>query len=146
MNLDLQTLLQERGVKISNLSKSEKVKILSRWTKVFPDLIQAARHGHRKPEVEYDNVADSEYGKLCNQEFFVLPDDQSGMPSYLCSAETMPDLRELVSDTFTECDELVILATDLGWSAVFVNHGSSQLVGRYFQNQTDTRLAEPGLP
>ncbi len=139
MNLDLQKLLQACGVTIANVSKSEKVKILARWTKAFPDLIQAARHGQREPRVEYDTSADVHIGKLRKEEFFVLPDDHSGMPSYLCGAETLPDLRKLVSDTITQCDELVILASDFRWSAVLVNHGSPQLVGTYFQYRSDTK-------
>jgi len=145
MNLNLQIRLEESGVTISNLSKSEKVKILARWTKEFPHLIQAARHGQRELSVAYDCVADVHYRKLHDEEFYVLPDDHSGMPSYICQAETMPDLSELVSDTITQCDELVILASDFSWSAVLVNHGSPQLVGRYFQNKGDTPPAEVEL-
>jgi hypothetical protein len=139
LNLDLEKQLQESGVSISPISKSQKVKLLARWTKVFPELVQAARHGRRVALiVRQDNAADARYRMLRNQEFFVLPDDPSGMPSYLCHAETMPDLCELVSDTITQCDELVILATDFGWCAVLVNHGSPQLVARYFQDRGDT--------
>ena len=142
MNLDLQATLQECGVTSSDFAKSEKVKILARWNKEFPRLVQAARHGQQTTGVAYDNVADEQYGKLRNEEFFVLPDDESGMPSYLCRAEKLPDLRELVSDTVTKCDELVILAADFSWSAVLVNHGSPQLVARYFQNYRKTPRAD----
>ena len=141
MNLDLRELLENFGATISSLSKSEKVKTFSRWNKAFPGLIQAARHGRRVPGVEYDQAADIHYGQLRDEEFYVLPDDRSGMPSYRCRVESMPDLRELVSDTITDCDELVILDSDLRWSMVLVNHGSAELVGRYFQFQSDSTRA-----
>ena len=135
MNLDLQEQLREYGVTFSPLPKSDKVKILARWTKEFPDLVQAARHGLLVPSVMCDNAADDHYGELRNEEFFVLPDDPSGMPSYECRAESLPDLRELVSDTITRCDELVILASDFRWCTVLVNHGAPQLVARYWQGR-----------
>jgi hypothetical protein len=89
-----------------------------------------------------DKAADYRYAELQNQEFFVLPDDPSGMPSYLCGAEAMPDLQELVSDTITRCDELVILASDFRWSSVLLNHGSPQLVGRHFQDRRESQRTE----
>ena len=137
MNLNLQERLQECGVSFSALSKSEKVKLLSRWTRGFADLAECARHGGTSPSVSLDHAADTQYARFRNVEFFVLPDDPSGMPSFLCEAEALPDLRDLVSDTITRCDELVVLGSDFRWSAVFVNHGSPKLVGRYFQERAE---------
>jgi hypothetical protein len=142
MNPHLQQRLRECGVAFSRLSKSEKVKILARWTRKFPELVAVARHGQDSRSVLRDNAADRHYEALRGQEFFVLPDDLSGMSSCLCQAETMPDLIELVSDTITRCDELVIVASDFSWSAVLLNHGSPQLVGRYFQDRRESQVAE----
>ena len=107
--------------------------MLSRWTKGFPELAECARRGGTSPQVFHDQAADTQYAGFRDVEFFVLPDDPSGMPSCLCEAEALPDLRDLVSDTITHCNELVVLESDFRWSAVFVNHGSPQLAGRYFQ-------------
>ena len=137
MNPDLQERLQECGVSFSALTKSEKVKLLSRWTRGFVDLAECARHGGTSPLVSQDQAADTQFAGFRNVEFFVLPDDTSGMPSFLCEADALPDLRDLVSDTFTRCDELVMLESDFRWSAVLVNHGSPQLVGRYFQERAE---------
>ena len=142
MNVDLEERLRECGVAFSRLSKSEKVKILARWTKEFPGLLASARHGQDSRAVLRDKDADRRYAELRDHEFFVLPDDPSGMSSCLCQAETMPDLRELVSDTITRCDELVIVAADFNWSAVLLNHGAPELVGRHFQDQRESRSAE----
>lgn len=138
MNPDLESRLRESGVTYSCLQKSEKVKTLARWTKAFPELLESARHGRRSPRVAHDAAADTEYAQLGGEEFFVLPDDPSGMPSYRCQAESMPDLHELVSDTITTCDELVIVASDFRWSAVLVNHGTPEQIGRYFQDRRQT--------
>ena len=135
MNQALGDLLTASGVTVEPISKSAKVKILTRWTKDFPQLVAYARHGRRSPTVADDNAADERYGRLRNEEFYVLPDDASAMPSFSCRAEAMPDLRELVSDTFTKCDELVVVQTASQWSAVFVNHGSPELVARYYQDR-----------
>ncbi len=142
MNRDLQIVLQQCGVTFSDIAKSEKVGILKRWNREFPDLARAARHGQRVPGIAFDNLADAGYGRLQHQEFFVLPDDPSGMPSCVCRSPTMPNLHELVSDTITRCDELVIVASDFSWSAVLVNHGSPQRVARYFRNRRDDLPAE----
>lgn len=146
MNLDLQDQLRESGVSFLRLTKSEKVKLLVRWTKEFPDLVLSARHGQRSPNVARDTAADGQYAKLRGEEFWVLPDDQSGMPSCFCQSDAMPDLHTLVSDTITRCDELVILASDFRWSVVLVNHGSPQLVGRYFQDRTEMPFPNLSVP
>lgn len=134
MNLDLEIQLRDSGVSCSRLSKSEKVHILARWTKRFQELSAAARRNLESPNVLLDKHAEQSYNALQDEEFFVLPDDPSGMPSYLCRAGQMPDLTELVSDTITRCDELVIVAADFDWSAVLVNFGSPQRLGRFFQD------------
>ena len=58
MNLDLEERLRECGVTFSRLSKSEKVKILKRWTKEFPELVASARHGQDSRTVLRDTAAD----------------------------------------------------------------------------------------
>ena len=133
MNSDLEERLRQSGIAYSRIPKSEKVKILARWTVAFPELVASARRGDESRLVESGAAADRQYGELREQEFFILPDDPSGMASCLCEAAVMPDLNELVSDTITRCDALVILASDFTWSAVLLNHGSPQLVGRHFQ-------------
>ncbi len=138
MNLDLEERLRECGVAYSCIPKSEKVKMLARWTATFPELVASAHRGQESRMVESGAAADRAYGELQEQEFFIFPDDPSGMPSCLCEAHVMPDLSELVSDTVTRCDELVILASDFTWSAVLLNHGSPQLVGRHFQYRSET--------
>jgi hypothetical protein len=133
MNLDLESRLKACGSIHSRLTKSEKVKLLARWTAEFPDLLASARRGQASPSVARDNEADLLYGAQRDVDIYVLPDDKSAMPSYFCKVDTMPDLQELVSDTITSCDELVVISADFAWSAVFVNHGSPQFVGRHFQ-------------
>ncbi len=142
MNLDLEERLRACGVTFSRLPKSDKVRLLARWTREFPELVAAARRGQGSRSVLEDRAADRCYSELRDQEFFVLPDDHSGMPSYLCQASALPDLQELVSDTMTECEELVVLAADFSWSCVLQNHGSPQLVGRHFQDRSETQRVE----
>jgi len=137
MNSDLEDRLRETGVTFSALSKTEKVKLLARWTQEFPQLLASARHGQNSHNVARDKAADDQFDMLVTDKFFVLPDDASGMSSYRCQAAALPDLRELVSDTITRCDELIIVATDFGWSAVLLNHGSPQMDGRHFQVRSD---------
>jgi hypothetical protein len=122
------------------------VKLLARWTKLFPELVLSARRGQHSPNVARDAATDGLYRKLRDEEYFVIPDDSSGIPSYLCQSEVMPELQELVSDTITRCDELVILASDFRWSAVLVNHGSPQFVGRHFQDRGQTHFADDDVP
>jgi hypothetical protein len=138
MNLDLETRLQACGVSFSRLPKADKVKLLARWTKEFPELVESARRGQKSPNVARDKTADLLYMGLRDQAFFVLPDDRSGMPSCYCRAEAMPDVQELTWDSITSCDELVIVSSDFQWSAVFVNHGSPQFVGRHFQSRRES--------
>ena len=76
MNLDLEERLTECGVTFTRLSKSDKVRVLARWTKEVPELVASARHGRALHGVARDKDADIEYAKLRDQEFFVLPDDQ----------------------------------------------------------------------
>ena len=138
MNLDLEARLPACGVSFSRLPKSDKVKLLARWTKEFPELVASARRGQNSPDVARDQAADLLYAERHDQEFYALPDDKSGMPSVFCRAATMPDVQELTWDSMTSCDELVIVSSDFQWSAVFVNHGSQQLVGRHFQTRRET--------
>jgi hypothetical protein len=139
MNLDLESRLKACGSIHSRLTKSEKVKLLARWTAEFPDLLASARRGQSSPYVARDSEADLLYGRQWDLDIYVLPDDNSGMPSYFCWVDKMPDLQELVSDTITSCDELVVISDDFAWSAVFVNHGSPQFVGRHFQIRDASR-------
>jgi len=119
-------------VTFSRLRKSEKVKILARWAKEFPELIASARHQHAVEGVYRDKAADERYAEIPGGEFLILPDDDSAMPAYSCSADKMPVLVELVSDTIAKCDEIIVVDEDFYWSAVLVNHGSPELVGRHF--------------
>jgi hypothetical protein len=139
MNLDLESRLEACGSIHSRLTKSEKVKLLARWTAEFPDLLASARRGQSSPSVARDSEADLLYAEQQDLDIYVLPDDKSDMPSYLCWVDTMPDLQELVSDTITNCDELVVISADFAWSAVLVNHGSPQFVGRHFQDRRASR-------
>jgi hypothetical protein len=132
MNLDLEKRLDECGVTYEPLSKSQKVKLLARWGKAFTDLAAVARRGEAREGVHQDAAAEERYAALPGGEYFVLPDDDSAMSACACSSEKPPDLTELVSDTITKCEELVVVDGDFQWSAVFSNHGSPQMVGRYF--------------
>ena len=138
MNLDFETRLQACGVSFSRLPKSDKVKLLARWTKELPELVASARRGENSPHVPRDKAADLLSMEFHEQEFYVLPDDRSGMPSCHCRTDKMPDVQELTWDSITSCDELVIVSSDFQWSAVFVNHGSQQLVGRHFQMRRES--------
>ena len=139
MNLDLEDFLEQHGVKHERFSKSEKVRLLARWVRTFPALVASARHGEATDGVARDATADERIARLSGCEFCILPDDRSGMPAYACMSETVPDLSELVSDTFTQCDELVVIDADFRWSAVYVNHGTPEFVGRHFaQIDADT--------
>jgi hypothetical protein len=71
------------------LTKSEKVKLLARWTAEFPDLLTSARRGQMSPSVARDIEADLLYGQQRDSDIYVLPDDNSGMPSYFCKVDTM---------------------------------------------------------
>ena len=124
MNLDLEKRLLRDAISHERVTKSQKVKLLTKWTRLFPDLVASARRGEVLGGVCRDKHADEAYAGRSTCDFFVLPDDDSGMPSYACLAAHPPELSELVSDTFTKCDELVVIEKDFGWSAVFVNHGA----------------------
>ena len=130
MNLDLERILVKHGVAFERLRKAQKVKILMQWTRSFPELLASARHQEYSEGVVRDNEADEEYENLPSCDFYILPDDESGMPSVECFSAKPPGLRDLVSDMFTECDELVLVDKGFSWSAVFVNHGPS-LPGLY---------------
>ena len=132
MNLCLEERLIEEGVKFTRLEKREKVKILSRWCKAFPELLTSARDQQFAAAVALDAAADQSLAKLETDEYCLLPDDASAMPSYRCISARMPNLTDLVSDVGTKCDEIVIVDAGFQWSAVLVNHGSPQLTGRHF--------------
>ena len=123
MNLDLEKRLASDQIPNIRLKKAEKVKLLRRWTNSFPNLLGAARRGETHDGVHQDRFADGSYDDLPPCDFYILPDDDSGMPACFCSSAKPPALSQLVSDTFTNCEELVIVAANFGWSAVFVNHG-----------------------
>jgi hypothetical protein len=132
VNRSLEQALAEQEIEFEPLEKREKVKLLARWAKAFPELMQSARMHRRFPAVARDAQAESECASLAAGAYYVLPDDDSGMPSYSCSSPQLPDLSELVSDTVVTCDEIVIVDRDFQWSAVLVNHGSPENVGRHF--------------
>lgn len=132
MNLDLERRLADGGIPYQALTKAEKVGLLRLWVRTFPDLVGSARHHRVQEAVAVDAEADERYGKILPCDFFILADDASGMPSYACSSARPPRLADLVSDTFTKCEELVLIEADFHWSMVFVNHGPGE-PGRYFQ-------------
>ncbi|MBC8439327.1 MAG: hypothetical protein H8D87_06550 [Deltaproteobacteria bacterium] len=135
MNLDLEERLAREEISHERLAKAQKVKLLTRWYRVFPELVASARHGEIREGVCRDSAADEPYAALSACDFYILPDDNSGMPSYTCFSASPPELSELVSDTFTICDELVVVDGNFSWSAVFVNH--MWLVGKYFSHKSD---------
>jgi hypothetical protein len=132
VNLELEHRLAEGDVLHQALTKAEKVGLLRLWVRTFPELVGAARHRRVQEAVAVDVEADERYGKILPCDFFILADDESGMPSYACSSARPPRLADLVSDTFTKCEELVVIEADFRWSMVFVNHGPAE-PGRYFQ-------------
>ena len=134
MNLDLEERLVREGIRHDRLTKAEKVKLLARWSRTFPELLASARRGEVFENVPRDKAAQDHYAGLPTCDFYVLPDDASGMPSCACFAAHPPNLSELVSDTITKCDELVVVDSSFRWSAVFVNQGAS-LVGIHFSRQ-----------
>ena len=135
MNLDLEEQLVQRTIGFKRLAKAQKVKLLAQWSRAFPDLVASARHQAVREGVCRDKDADEAYARLSLCDFYILPDDDSGMPSSGCFSARPPELAELVSDTFTKCDELVVVDTSGRWSAVFVNHGAPQWVGRHFSRK-----------
>ncbi len=64
MNLSLEQRLIEEGVKFTRLEKREKVRLLSRWCKAFPDLLASARAQHVVPFVALDAAADQSLSEL----------------------------------------------------------------------------------
>lgn len=132
MNTSLENLLSEKGVRFTRLEKREKVKLLGRWNSAFPELLTSARAQQSVPSVALDAAADQLLRDVKADEYYLLPDDASAMPSYLCLSTRVPDLTDLVSDVGTKCDEIVIVDAHFQWSAVLVNHGSPQLIGRHF--------------
>ena len=133
MNLSLEQRLIDEGVSSPASKSADKVKILSRWCKTFPELLISARYQQFAAAVALDAAADQSLAKLETDEYTaLLPDDASAMPSYRCISARMPNLTDLVSDVGTKCDEIVIVDAGFQWSAVLVNHGSPQLTGRHF--------------
>ncbi|MEX2466259.1 MAG: hypothetical protein WD995_05080, partial [Gemmatimonadota bacterium] len=130
MNLDLKKRLTRDEISHERLEKAQKVKLLTRWSRVFPELVASARHGEVREGVYSDSASDEPYATLPACDFYILPDDHSGLPSYACFSARPPELSELVSDTFTKCDELIVVDWDFRWSAVFVNH--MWQVGKHF--------------
>ena len=129
MNTDLAECLHRLGIECEVLSKSQKVKLLARWASEFSSLCNRARHGTDAPgvlaEVLAGNDAEEQMRALAADSFHVLPDDASDMPSVLCRHASVPDLSALVSDTFTTCEEIVIVDAGFQWSCVLVNHGAA---------------------
>lgn len=131
MNTDLANYLGRFHIEIEPISKTQKVKLLSRWSSEFSDLLMCARHRHRAAGVRVGNAADEQIRSHDTESFFVLPDDGSDMPSLRCNHNFVPDLSPLLTDTFTKCDEIVVVDYDFEWSCVLVNHGTAG-VGRYY--------------
>ena len=55
MNMDLEERLRDAGVTTVRLAKSEKVKILARWTREFPELLGSARQRRGSAKVARDH-------------------------------------------------------------------------------------------
>lgn len=125
MNTDLADCLGRFGVECETISKSQKVKLLARWACEFSGLCNRALHGIDAPGVFAGNYAQEQMRALATDSFHVLPDDASDMPSVLCRHPSVPDLSALVSDTFTSCEEIVIVDAGFQWSCVLVNHGAA---------------------
>ena len=135
MNLDLEEILNKNHIVYEHLEKKSKVKLLSKWIKEFPELVSSARHQNNHEEVHHNLAAEEFYRKIPKCNFYIFPDDDSDMPSYECVSAKPPTLSELVSDTITKCDELVVVDSEFRWSAVFVNHGSPQSVSLHFSRK-----------
>jgi len=135
MNLDLEKILNKNHIVYEHLEKKSKVKLLSKWIREFPELVSSARQQKNHEKVHHDLVAEEFYRKITKCNFYIFPDDDSDMPSYQCVSAKPPDLSELVSDTITKCDELVVIDSEFRWSAVFVNHGSPQSVSVHFSQK-----------
>ena len=135
MNLNLEEILNKNYIIYEYLEKKSKVKLLSKWIKEFPELVSSARHQNNHEGVHQNLVAEEFYRKISICNFYIFPDDDSDMPSYECVSAKPPDLSELVSDTITKCDELVVVDSEFRWSAVFVNHGSPQSVSLHFSRK-----------
>lgn len=131
MDQDLTDILQQNGIEFEHIAKSEKVRLLSRWNSVFEPLIESARKGHRSSKVCIDNAAEVRIQTQPICAYFILPDDDSSKLSVYCRARAVPELTALLSDTYTKCDEIVVVDAEFSWSYVLVNHGASG-VGKYF--------------
>lgn len=127
----LAKVVRECAIGFEGLSKSTKVRLLSHFNTEFAPLAANARKGVRHPFVLTDTAADHMLREQPIQSYYLIPDDESGQPSLFCKANRFPELGELLSDTLTKCDEIIILDADFCWSFVLVNHGTSG-VGRYF--------------
>ena len=141
MNQDLTDIIHKSGIEFDYITKSDKVRLLSRWSSIFAPLIACARKGHRVSTVYVDNAADELLEVQRTGAYYLLPDDDSGMSSVRCLAHTVPNLTALLSDTYTKCDEIVIVDAELAWSYVLVNHGTAG-VGRYFM-QASSKMDGP---
>lgn len=135
MNLGLEETLNKNHIVYEHLEKKSKVKLLTKWIKEFPELVSSARQQKNHEGVHHDLATEEFYRKITKCNFYIFPDDDSDMPSFECVSAKPPDLSELVSDTITKCDELVVIDSEFRWSAVFVNHGSPQSVSIHFSRK-----------
>ena len=131
MELALAKVVRECGIEFESVSKSSKIRLLSRWNTVFAPLAAAARKGHRHALVEVGNTADEMVWTRQSMNYYLIPDDESGQPCLSCTSDSILDLGELVSDTANRFEEIIILDAGFAWSFVLVNHGTSG-PGRYF--------------
>ncbi len=138
------TYLTERlaaaGIPCKMLVKSEKVRLLARWSRDFPELLAASRNGMPSANVLRDGKVDVFTASLVNGQAYVLPNDESGMPSLCCDTTAIAVLADVVADTQAGCEEIIFMDRAFGWSCVFVNHGAAG-AGKYASirvGQTET--------
>lgn len=130
LNRHLIDSLDAADIEFESISKSEKIRLLARWSAVFSGLSAFARQGTSSADVLVDTRADAFLASQTGVTIFLLPNDESAMPSVRCHVRAIPDLTELLADTYTTCEEIVIIEEGFTWSCVLLNHGAAG-VGRY---------------
>ena len=130
MNSHLTDILNADGIAFEVMAKSAKVRLLRRWNSVFASLSARARNGIASANLRVDKDADDFLASQSGGTIYLLPNDECAMPSVRCSVTKIPILTELLSDTYTTCDEIIIIDEAFTWSCVLTNHGAAG-VGRY---------------
>lgn len=131
MAMGLTNRLEEDGVSFDIVSKSEKVRLLKRWGSAFQPLSLAARKGILSPGVLTEAKAEQlVLSAMPEGLVYVLPNDESSLPSVLCELSALNWMSEMTADSMRGCEEIVIIDQNFAWSCVLVNHGVAG-VGRY---------------